>query len=148
MKNKKNKIILIIIIINLLFVINIILTACNNNNTAKADINVSIFIKGPESVILEEYSITVKDEDTVLTALSTACEENDIELKYSGSGGFAYVNSIGGYKEFSNGSASGWIYMINEEKPNVGIGSKKLSDGDIIRFYFSLNLGADVVWEE
>lgn len=124
------------------------LTSCSEDRSKKADINVTIYIKGPDNVILENYSTIVKDGDSVLNAISIACEENDITLKYSGLGGFAYLKSIGGYAEFDNGAASGWIYMINKEKPNVGIGSKKLSEGDNIRFYYSLNLGADVVWEE
>lgn len=142
MKNKFLYIIISLLILNTVF-----LTACSDNSD-KPDINVSVYIKSPDSIILNEYTVTVKDGDSVLTAVSAACEDNDIELKYSGAGGFAYIKSIGGYKEFGEGSSSGWIYMVNKEKPNVGIGSKKLSDGDIIRLYYSLDLGEDVVWEE
>ena len=59
-------------------------------------------------------------------------------------GGLAFfLFGMGNLYEFDAGSASGWCYAVNGDRPNVGCSSYSLSDGDDIVFEYTLNLGED-----
>ena len=48
----------------------------------------------------------------------------------------AYVSSINGIGEGHAGSASGWMYTVNEQVPTVAGNELVLEDGDRIRWYY------------
>lgn len=50
-----------------------------------------------------------------------------------------------GLGEFSYSNYSGWYYFVNNENPGLGMGGVKASDGDVVRYQFTLyGLGADL----
>ncbi len=126
----------------------------NVESTATTDaaeskfLSVDIKAVGPNDVALFEASVSLEAGSTVFDVLKEACEESGTELSYTGNGNTAYIVSIGGYAERSEGALSGWIYKVNGEQPGKGCGNYELSDGDRVSFYFTLDLGADVADKE
>jgi len=104
----------------------------------KADINITFSINSHEKAILEKISLALKDGDSVLTALETACGQFDIAIEKRGVGSFAYIVGIDNLREKDVEATAGWIYEVNGEMVNSGVGSKKLADGDNVEFIFSL----------
>lgn len=49
----------------------------------------------------------------------------------------AYVTSINGVAEGSDGKSSGWMYEVNGEAPTVAADKCVLGNGDSVRWYFS-----------
>ncbi|UOY91708.1 DUF4430 domain-containing protein [Ectobacillus sp. JY-23] len=55
------------------------------------------------------------------------------------------VNEQGHLGEFDYSSMSGWMYSVNNEFSNVGVGAKTPKDGDVCRWQFTLTgFGADL----
>ncbi len=50
----------------------------------------------------------------------------------------------GGLYEFSYTSGSGWMYFVNNQYVNVGMSKRNPAQGDVVRFMFTLYLGADI----
>ncbi len=53
-------------------------------------------------------------------------------------------NSYSGLYAFSYTSGSGWMYFVNNQYVNVGMSKCKPVQGDVVRFMFTLYLGADL----
>lgn len=64
---------------------------------------------------------------------------------FAAKGGLASYNRADGWLgEFDYANTSGWMLTVNHEVINVGAGSRVLSDGDVIRWQFSLTMGTDL----
>ncbi len=99
----------------------------------------------PENgVILDETEYAFSKGDTVFDILTQAARTNGIHLEYSGSPEMAYIQGIGNVYEFDFGDLSGWVYHVNGESPSVGCGEYTISDGDVIEWLYSLDLGNDL----
>lgn len=48
----------------------------------------------------------------------------------------SYVTSINGVGEGMAGSASGWMYMVNDEQPSVAANEYVLEEGDAVVWYY------------
>ena len=55
----------------------------------------------------------------------------------SGTGEYAYIQSINGISEKQHGELSGWIYTVNGEIPSEGCGAYSVKDGDTVQFIYS-----------
>ena len=55
-----------------------------------------------------------------------------------------YMSGINYIYELAYGDLSGWVYLVNGERPSVGCDAYKLSDGDVIEWHYSLELGNDI----
>lgn len=88
--------------------------------------------------------IVLENEVTAFEALKYYCENNSIQIGYTGSGQFIYVSSINGIKEKSEGPSSGWMYKVNGTFPNVSAGKYKLSSNDTLEWVFTKDGGKDV----
>lgn len=90
----------------------------------------------------------LRDGDTVFDLLYRAVRYNKIQFEYQGADenpfGSAYIQGINYLYEFSCGSTSGWVYMVNGEFPNYGCSKYELSDGDVVKWVYTCNLGQDV----
>ncbi|HHX57433.1 MAG TPA: DUF4430 domain-containing protein [Clostridiales bacterium] len=104
------------------------------NDSAK---NESIVPKG--GIILDMQDYNAKEGDTAFDVLKSACESNGISLNYTGNvkRKTIYINGINGLYERDCGSASGWVYSINNEFPTASSGGYTVKDGDIIEFHFT-----------
>ncbi len=104
------------------------------NDSAK---NESIVPKS--GIILDMQDYNAKEGDTAFDVLKSACESNGISLNYTGNvkRKTIYINGINGLYERDCGSASGWVYSINNEFPMASSGGYTVKDGDIIEFHFT-----------
>jgi len=56
----------------------------------------------------------------------------------------AYVEAINNLFEFDVGPLSGWMYKVNGWFPNFGASRYLLSDGDVVEWLFTVDLGRDL----
>lgn len=124
----------------------------NNNEEIKKEENkeeekpkfiVNINIKMVDDTIFSSQ-IVLEKEVTAFEALKYYCENNSIQIGYTGSGQFVYVSSINGIKEKSEGPSSGWMYKVNGTFPDVSAGKYKLSSNDTLEWVFTKDGGKDV----
>lgn len=97
-------------------------------------------------VILGTTTYKCTTDNTVFDALNTVCRNNGIQLEFSYTPMYEayYIEGINHLYEFDAGSVSGWMYKVNGWFPNYGCSSYYLSDGDVIEWVYTCDLGADV----
>ena len=99
-----------------------------------------------DGVILAKTTYKGTTDNSVFDALNTLCRNNDIQLEFSYTPIYEsyYIEGINYLYEFDCGSLSGWMYKVNEWFPNYGCSSYYLSDGDVIEWVYTCDLGKDV----
>ena len=99
-----------------------------------------------DGVILRATTVTFTEGESVYDVLQRVCRDNGIQMDASWSGkyGSAYVEGIANLYEFDVGSGSGWMYKVNGWFPNYGCSGYTLSQGDVICWVYTCNLGDDV----
>lgn len=97
-------------------------------------------------VILGTTTYKCTTETTVFDVLNTVCRNKGIQLEFSYTPMYEsyYIEGINYLYEFDAGSTSGWMYKVNGWFPNYGCSSYYLSDGDVIEWVYTCDLGADV----
>ncbi len=96
--------------------------------------------------ILKSTTVTIEDDDTVHSVLQRVCKEKGIHMESSFSAiyGNAYVEGINQIYEFDCGELSGWMYSVNGWFPNYGCSEYSVSDGDVIKWVYTCDLGRDI----
>lgn len=96
--------------------------------------------------ILTATEVEFEEGETVFDVLQKVTKENNIHLEYSYTAlyGSAYIEGINNIYEFDCGELSGWEYSVNGSFPGYGCSKYVLSDGDVIRWSYTCDLGADV----
>ncbi len=97
-----------------------------------------------DGVILPETTFELAEGETVYDILVEAARLHTIQMESEGTGGITYVAGIGYLYEFDYGDLSGWVYQVNGETPSVGCAAYALSDGDVIRWRYTCDLGYDL----
>lgn len=97
-----------------------------------------------DGVLLPETVFDIREGDSVYTILTEAAQTYGIQIDNQGSENLVYIAGIGYLYEFDFGQYSGWVYHVNGETPGVGAGEYILSDGDVIRWLYTCDLGQDV----
>lgn len=99
-----------------------------------------------DGVILAKTTYKGTTDNSVFDALNTLCRNNDIQLEFSYTPIYEsyYIEGINYLYEFDGGNLSGWMYKVNEWFPNYGCSSYYLSDGDVIEWVYTCDLGKDV----
>ena len=95
-------------------------------------------------VILETTTFEIEDGDTVYDILAEAARSHKIQMETKGVDELVYVEGIAYLYELQFGDLSGWIFSVNGKTASVGCGTHTLSDGDVIEWHYTLNLGKDV----
>ena len=97
-------------------------------------------------VILSTTTVTFTEGESVYDVLERVCRDNGIQMEASWSRkyGSAYVEGIANLYEFDVGSGSGWMYKVNGWFPNYGCSGYTLSQGDVISWVYTCDLGDDV----
>lgn len=115
------------------------------NNMNNLDKNKVSFVPS-DGVIYTSSDTGFNSGETVFDILKRVCRENNIQLESSFTPAFnsSYVEGINNLYEFDCGSASGWIYRVNGELPNMGCSLYKVTDGDIVEFLYTCDLGFDI----
>lgn len=93
------------------------------------------------SVILEPSEFEIEDGDTVYTILIEAAKKYGIHIENNGNDKMAYIAGIDNIYEMDHGDLSGWIYTVNGSSVSVGCSDYELSDGDVIVWEYTLELG-------
>lgn len=96
-----------------------------------------------DGVVLEAAEYEIAEGETAYDILVEAARENGILLDMKGSGKMVYISAIASLYEYEYGELAGWIYRVNGEMPSVGCGAYTLSDGDVIEWSYSLQMGSD-----
>lgn len=97
-----------------------------------------------DGVVIPVCEVSVPEGGTAFDALTAAARAEKVRVDYNGSSYGVYVSGIGYIYEFGFGSLSGWMYRVNGEFPSVSVGSYVLSEGDVVEFVYTCDLGADV----
>ena len=118
----------------------------NDNERQNAEKTVTISIEGPEDVgaILESTIVVFEDDDTVFDVTKRITREKKIHFSFRGSGPMTYVEGIDNLYEFDRGATSGWLYSVNGNYYGKGCATYKVSDGDVIMWAYTLDLGKDL----
>ncbi len=128
--------------------------SCNTilSNLDKLDENLKASDYIPsDGIILPPTLMKIREGDTAFDILDRVTREKKIPLIYQGSDMNAfdsvYIKGINHIYEFSCGELSGWIYLVNGESYDFGCDKYKVSDGDIIEWKYTCDLGRDVYYE-
>lgn len=100
--------------------------------------------------ILPVTEMELEEDDTVFSLLCRVRDKYKLQMEYDGSGGNEYIEGINNLYEFDGGRWSGWMYCVNDWYPNYGCGQYLLSDGDVIEWNYTCDLGLDLdgaAWE-
>ena len=96
--------------------------------------------------LLETVECAFTEGESVFDVLYRVIRENKIHMEFVETPAYnsIYIEGIGNLYEFDGGPQSGWMYRVNGEFPNYGCSSVKVSDGDVIEWMYTCDLGSDV----
>ena len=96
--------------------------------------------------ILAPVEAELEEGDSVFDVLKRVTREHKIHLEFAETPlyGSVYIEGIGNLYEFDCGEQSGWMYAVNDWFPNYGCSKYPVEDGDVIRWVYTCDLGADV----
>lgn len=97
-----------------------------------------------DGVILAETELPFWENATVLDVLVSAAKKYGIRVENAGTRELAYISGIQDIYELDYGDLSGWMYFVNGESPSVGCGEYAVSDGDLIEWRYSRDIGNDL----
>jgi len=98
-----------------------------------------------DGIILDVTGFDISEGYSAYDVLCDAARKYGIHMENEGSsGGMSYISGINHIYEFDHGELSGWTYRVNGETPSVGCGSYVLSDGDVIEWLYTCELGEDL----
>lgn len=117
-----------------------ILNNWDDLNKAKSD-----FVPS-DGWILYASTVEYTPGETVYDVLYRVCRETNIHMEASYTPAYSsyYVEGINQLYEFDCGSLSGWMYSVNGWFPNYGCSKYEVSDGDVIEWRYTCDLGRDV----
>jgi hypothetical protein len=101
-------------------------------------------VDGRDEIILDSCELEIEEGDSVYSILIEATKKHRIAVDHSGMGSSVYIFGIDNLYEFDYGDLSGWIYTVNSQKSNVSCADYLLSDGDVIVWHYTLDLGRDI----
>lgn len=97
-----------------------------------------------DGTVLGETAIMVPEGASVYSQLVAACRTHAIQLESEGSSGVPYVSGIAYIYETDFGELSGWMFRVNGVFSAVGAGEAQLSEGDLVEWVYTRDLGHDV----
>ena len=99
-----------------------------------------------DGVILPPTEVAFAEGESAFDVLPRVCRDSGIHLesKFTPVYNSAYIQGIHNIYEFDVGKLSGWMYAVNDWFPNYGCSLYQVQDGDVIRWVYTCDLGADV----
>lgn len=85
-----------------------------------------------DGILLEEKTVTFTEGDNALDATRAVLREEEMQTSSSGSGDTEFIDSIDNLSAGDVGSASGWMFLVNGEYPDVGPSKYIIQDQDVI----------------
>ena len=103
-----------------------------------------------DGILFAREEISFEEGETVFDLLQRELRQAGIHLEYTSPPAYqsAYVEGIGNLYEFDCGDLSGWTYRVNGAFPGYGSSRYSLSNGDVVEWVYTCDLGRDVGWEE
>lgn len=97
-----------------------------------------------KALLLAPVKIELARGESVYDILVQAARRYGIRFEIDGTANNAYVIGIGDLYEHDYGELSGWTYFVNGESAPSGCSYYKLSDGDVIEWHYTCELGQDI----
>lgn len=99
-----------------------------------------------DGIIMPAQEISFNEGESVFDVLQRVTRENKIHMEFEDTPVYnsAYIEGIHNLYEFDCGELSGWMYKVNGWFPNYGCSRYQLSDGDVIEWVYTCDLGRDV----
>lgn len=99
-----------------------------------------------DGLILAPSTVEFEEGESVFDVLQRVCKDAGIHMESSNTPAYnsAYVEGINQIYEFDCGELSGWMYSVNGWFPNYGCSKYTVSDGDVITWVYTCDLGKDV----
>ena len=94
-----------------------------------------------DGVILDTTTFDIEEGDTAYDILAEGARVYGISIDVSSIG---YVSGIGYIYQLDFGQNSGWMYRVNGEFPSDSCTLYVLSDGDVIEWLYTLDIGNDL----
>ena len=88
------------------------------------------------SGVIASKTVELEKGATVFDALKKVCPDAKAQ------GGYVY--KIGSLSEMDMGKLSGWMYSVNGAYKQTGCKQKTLADGDVVRWRYTCDGGADI----
>ena len=99
-----------------------------------------------DGVIFPETVVTVYEGESVFNILQREMRRARIHMEFRNTPIYnsAYIMGINNLYEFDVGELSGWVYKVNGWFPNYGCSRYRLSQGDVIEWHYTCDLGRDL----
>lgn len=99
-----------------------------------------------DGVILKTVTVTFRDGDSVFDVLKAVTRDKGIHMDFNESPAYggAYVKGIANLYEKDCGDLSGWEYNVNGWYPNYACSNYIVSNGDVIQWRYTCNVGKDL----
>ena len=99
-----------------------------------------------DGVLFAAAEVVFYPGETVFNLLAREMRKNGIHMEFASFTAYktAYVEGIGNLYEFDAGELSGWMYRVNGVFPNKGCSAYTLSDGDVVEWLYTCDLGKDI----
>lgn len=96
--------------------------------------------------LLAETEVEFSQGDTVFDVLQRELKSRNMHFEYSTAALYdtAYIEGICNLYEYDCGELSGWEYVVNGTFYGYGSSQFTLSDGDVVSWVYTCDLGADV----
>ena len=96
--------------------------------------------------IFPPTQVVAYEGESVFNVLQREMRRNRIHMasRFTPVFNSAYVEAINNLYEFDVGPLSGWMYAVNGWFPNFGSSRYLLSDGDVIEWLYTVDLGRDL----
>lgn len=105
-----------------------------------------------DGVLLAATEVEFSAGDAAFDVLRSTLREKKIHFEYTDASAYnaVYIEGIGNLYEYDCGPQSGWMYSVNGTFPSLGSSSYTLSDGDVVVFNYTCDLGSDLEagWNE
>lgn len=99
-----------------------------------------------DGILLSVEDAVFTEGESVFDVLKRELQARRMHLEFSESVLYdsVYVEGICNLYEYDCGELSGWIYRVNGETFNYGCSACLVSDGDVIEWLYSCDLGNDL----
>ncbi len=119
------------------------LAALDDMDSIDEDVNPADVIP-PDGIVIAQCGLSLPEGASAFDALTSAARAQKVRVDYTGGMYGTYVRSIGYISEFGFGELSGWMYRVNGKFPDTSASNYVLSEGDVVEFVYTCDLGRDV----
>jgi len=115
------------------------------NNMSSLESSKQDFVPA-DGYILHPQTVGYTPGDSIYDVLYRVCRSSGIQIDASYTPVYSayYIKGIGQLYEYDCGQLSGWVFSVNGWFPNYGCSKYTVSDGDVIAWRYTCDLGRDV----